>query len=96
MTVAKGTVPGSHTEHEVVFYGLSTCIWCKRTRQLLESLDIEFDFYYVDLLTGDERKEIMAKVREWNPAVSFPTLVIDNSLSVVGYRAEEIQTALGR
>jgi len=36
MTEAKGSVTGAHQEHQVKFYGLSTCIWCRKTREFLE------------------------------------------------------------
>jgi glutaredoxin-like protein NrdH len=29
---------------KVVMYGLSTCIWCKKTRQLLTDLGVDFDY----------------------------------------------------
>jgi len=35
---------------KVVMYGLSTCVWCKKTRQLLTDLGVDFDYIYVDLL----------------------------------------------
>lgn len=92
---ARGSVPGIHNQHHVLFYGLSTCIWCKRTRQFLESNNVAFDFVYVDLLSGAEREAVVAQVRRWNPSVSFPTLVIDGKRCIVGYRPEEIQEALG-
>jgi len=38
---------------------------------------------------------VLAEVRRWNPAVSFPTLVIDGARSVVGYRVDELKAALG-
>lgn len=95
MPEAKGSVPGPHGEHRIVFYGLSTCIWCKRTRQFLESQGVAFDYVYVDLLRGQEREEVLALVRQWNPATSFPTVVVDDSTCVVGYRQEEIKEALG-
>ena len=95
MPEAKGSVPGPHDEHRIVFYGLSTCIWCKRTRQFLESQGVAFDYVYVDLLRGQEREEVLALVRQWNPATSFPTVVVDDSTCVVGYRQEEIKEALG-
>jgi len=79
----------------VLFYGLSTCIWCKRTRQFLESNDVAFEVVYVDLLQGAEREAVVEQVRRWNPSVSFPTLVIDNRRCIIGYRPEEIQEALG-
>jgi glutaredoxin len=78
-----------------VFYGLSTCVWCKRTRKLLEDHGVTFDYVYVDLLQGEEREEVLRRVRRWNPSASFPTLVIDDARSVVGYRPEEIKEVLG-
>ncbi|MFO7741192.1 MAG: glutaredoxin family protein [Anaerolineae bacterium] len=95
MTRARGSVAGSHNEKSVTFYGLSTCVWCKRTRQLLEDNDVAFDFTYVDLLKGSERREAIEQVREWNRAGSFPTLVVDEKQCVVGYKPDEIKEALG-
>jgi glutaredoxin-like protein NrdH len=92
---ARETVPGSRNRHHVLFYGLSTCIWCKRTRQFLESNDVAFDVVYVDLLQGAEREAVVEQVRRWNPSVSFPTLVIDNRRCIIGYRPEEMREALG-
>ena len=96
MPDARGNITGSYDDHQVVFYGLSTCVWCKRTRKLLEDLDVAFEFTYVDLLSGDERNQVVDQVRRWNPAGSFPTLVIDEDETVVGYRPDEIKEALGR
>ena len=95
MANARGTVSGSHNERSVVFYGLSTCVWCKRTRKLLEDNDVAFDFVYVDLLKGDERKEAVDKVRQWNRAGSFPTVVVNGERCVVGYKPDEIKEVLG-
>jgi glutaredoxin len=95
MAKARGSVAGSQNEKQVTFYGLSTCVWCKRTRQLLEDSDVAFDFIYVDLLRGKERKEAIEQVREWNRAGSFPTLVVDGKQSVVGYKPDQIKEALG-
>jgi glutaredoxin len=95
MAKARGSVTGSRNEKQVTFYGLSTCVWCKRTRQLLEDNDVAFDFIYVDLLRGTERKEAIEQVREWNRAGSFPTLVVDGKQSVVGFKPDQIKEALG-
>jgi len=92
---ARETVSGSCNQHQVLFYGLSTCIWCRRTRQFLEDNDVAFEVVYVDLLQGAEREAAVEQVRRWNPSVSFPTLVIDNQRCIIGYRPEEIQEALG-
>jgi glutaredoxin len=95
MAKARGSVAGSRNEKQVMFYGLSTCVWCKRTRKLLEDNDVAFDFIYVDLLRGKERAQAIEQVREWNQAGSFPTLVVDGEQSVVGYKPDQIKEALG-
>lgn len=95
MPAEKGSVPGRHDEHHTVFYGLSTCVWCKRTRRFLENQGIAFDYIYVDLTSGQEREEVVSQVRRWNPKASFPTLVVDDSRCVIGYKPEQIKEVLG-
>ena len=54
MTEPKGHIVGEHAEHTVMLYALSTCIWCRKTRQLLEDEKVTYDYLYVDLLEGEE------------------------------------------
>jgi glutaredoxin len=70
-------------------------VWCKRTRQFLEEMDVHFDYVYVDLLQGDDRKEAIAEVRRWNKAGSFPTVIVDSERAVVGFRKDDLRSALG-
>jgi glutaredoxin-like protein NrdH len=95
MPRARGSVPGTRGEHRVVFYGLSTCIWCKRTRKFLEDQGVAFDYIYVDLLHGQDRDEVKAQVRQWNPSISFPTVIVDDAQCVVGYKTERLKEVLG-
>jgi len=90
---ARGSVAGRRDRPRIRFYGLSTCVWCRRTRQFLEDEGIPFDYVYVDLLDDDQREEVMEEVRRWNPSESFPTLVLEGRC-IVGYRPEEIKEAL--
>jgi glutaredoxin len=80
---------------QVMLYALSTCVWCKKTRQLLTELGVTYDYEYVDLLQGDERKEAMDTVRRWNPSCSFPTILI-NGKCIVGFKESEIRKALNQ
>jgi glutaredoxin len=80
---------------QVLLYALSTCVWCKKTRQLLTELGVAYDYEYVDLLKGDERKEALDTVRRWNPSCSFPTMLI-NGKCIVGFKESEIREALNR
>jgi glutaredoxin-like protein NrdH len=95
MAEVRGHVAGPNDEHEVLFYGLSTCVWCKRTRQFLEEEGVRFDFVYVDLLKGEEREQVLREVRRFNPSTSFPTTVIDGVKVVVGLRKEALKEVLG-
>lgn len=80
---------------KVVMYGLSTCVWCRKTKQLLSDLGVDFDFIYVDKLEEDEEDQVVKEVRQFNPSVSFPTTVINGEKAIVGFREKEIREALG-
>jgi len=95
MPSATGSVQGSNSGNKVIFYGLSTCIWCRKTRRFLEDEDVAFDYVYVDLLRGQEREEAKEQVRRWNPSISFPTIVIDDDRSVTGYKPDKLKEELG-
>lgn len=94
MPEKRGKVAGIHNTHRVMFYGLSTCVWCKRTRKLLERHDAAFEFAYVDLLEGAEKEAVKAEMRKFNPKESFPTIVIDGERCIVGLKPDEIKEAL--
>jgi glutaredoxin-like protein NrdH len=79
----------------IMLYALSTCGWCEKTKGLLRQMGIAFDFAYVDLLEGKEQDDAMNTVEKFNPHGSFPTLVINNSKAIVGFREQEIREALG-
>jgi glutaredoxin-like protein NrdH len=86
-------VPGEN-RGKIMLYALSTCGWCAKTKQLLNDLGVEFDYLYVDLLEGEEREAIMSEVEGWNPRLSFPTVVIDGTKVIVGFRENDIREAL--
>jgi glutaredoxin len=77
-----------------MLYALSTCVWCGKTKKLLNDLGIAYDYVDVDLLAGDERKEVMKTVKEYNLAASFPTLVVGDSKCIVGFKENEIRESL--
>lgn len=79
---------------QVVLYALSTCGWCRKTRQLLEEMGIEYYYDYVDQLQGNDRQQALESVQRWNPERSFPTMVINNEKSIIGYKENEIRKVL--
>lgn len=79
----------------VVMYGLSTCVWCKKTKKLLTDLGVDFDYIFVDQLDGEEEEKVVEELRRFNPSVSFPTTVINEDKTIVGFKEKEIREALG-
>jgi glutaredoxin-like protein NrdH len=79
----------------VKLYALSTCGWCKKTKELLDANGVEYDLVYVDLLEGDEKEAVLDEVRKFNPRTSFPTVVVDDSRSVTGFKEDQLRELLG-
>lgn len=82
------------SQPNVTLYALSTCGHCKSTKSLLNKNDIKYDMYEVDTCPADQRGKLIDEVRKYNPATSFPTLLIGDKV-IVGYREKEIKEALG-
>jgi len=78
---------------QIVLYGLSTCVWCRKTKDLLDQMGVEYRYIDVDLLQGDEKSKATEEVKTLNPRCSFPTLAI-NDQCVVGYDEQKIKEAL--
>jgi glutaredoxin len=79
----------------VMMYGLSTCVWCKKTKKLLADLGVDFTYVLVDQLDGDEEEKVIEDVRRFNPSLSFPTVIINDKKAIVGFKEKEIREALG-
>ncbi|HNS83484.1 MAG TPA: glutaredoxin family protein, partial [Methanolinea sp.] len=68
--------------------------WCAKTRKLLDDLGVEYSYVYVDRLPHEEMESAIREVEKHNPSGSFPTLVIDGSRAIVGFREADIREAL--
>lgn len=79
---------------KIELYALSTCGWCAKTKQLLNDLGVEYRFVFVDLLPPEEMEEAIRIVERYNPHGSFPTMVINDSRTIVGFREAEIREVL--
>ncbi len=80
---------------DMLLFALSTCGWCKKTRLLLEEMGVAYNYVYVDLTEGEERNEIIENLKKWNTSLSFPTLVLNNEKSIVGFDKDTIVEELG-
>ena len=79
---------------KIMLYALSTCGWCRKTKELLDNLSVGYSYLYVDLLEEDDQSNTMDEVKHWNPRCSFPTTVINDKTCIVGFKEDEIKKAL--
>ena len=80
---------------KVRFFALSTCGWCKKTKRFLDAQNVNYEMDYVDLLSGAERARVVAEMERWNPRRTFPTVVVDDSEVVVGFKEDRLREILG-
>lgn len=78
----------------VMLYALSTCPYCRMTKKYLDENGVRYDVVDVDLLEGDEKDAVIAKVRELSGGTSFPVLVVDDDV-IVGFNKAAIKERLG-
>ncbi len=81
-------------QKRVKLYTLSTCSHCRAAKKLLTDLGVVYEFTDVDLVPRSERDAVLAEVRRLNPGVSFPTIIIGDTI-IVGNREDKIREALG-
>jgi glutaredoxin len=88
-------VDGTKKDHKVFLYTLSTCGWCKKTKELLKEKGVAHEYIDVDVLKGDERKAAMDDIHARKAPLGFPIIIVDDKKIISGYRPEEILGALG-
>lgn len=88
-------VDGSNDKNKVMLYALSTCVWCRRTKQMLDELNVKYDYIDVDMLAGEEQEKVLKDIEAVNPQGGFPTMVINSTKAIVGFKPEEIKEAFG-
>jgi len=78
----------------VKMFTLSTCPHCNKAKSFMKDCEVNYQFEDVDLLTGQQREQILEEVRKFNPACTFPTIVIGDKV-IIGFNEEKIRAALG-
>lgn len=87
-------VEGKNNKHKVFLYALSTCGWCKKTKALLKELDCTYSYLDVDLLEKHESEKVDDEVKKWNPAKTYPTIIVNDKTCIVGYDPDKIRKIL--
>ena len=93
MSIVK--VEGNKKDHKVFLYTLSTCGWCKKTKQFLKDNDVEYEYIDVDMCTREERKKVIEDIKSRKASMGFPLAIIDDEILISGYKVDKYKEALG-
>ena len=88
-------VEGERSEHGVFVFALSTCGWCKRTKEFLSENDVAFEYVDVDKCTMDEKREVGRILKERDVPLGFPVTIVDDEVVISGFKPDEFRGALG-
>ena len=88
-------VTGKKNTHKVLVYALSTCVWCKMTKQFLQDNEIGYEYIDVDMCEPDEKEEIRKQITSKGGPLSYPTIIVDDNILITGFRKDKLKEALG-
>ena len=87
-------VSGENKSHRVFVYALSTCAWCKRTKQFLKDSKMSYEYVDVDLASPQDREKIDSELQKWK-CNAYPAVLIDDKRLIVGFKPDELKEVLG-
>jgi glutaredoxin len=87
-------VPGKNKKHKVFLYAISTCAWCKMTKQFLKDNDVEHEYVDVDLCSQKDREKIRKDIENRGGEPNYPIIIIDDKVLIMGFRKDKIKEAL--
>jgi glutaredoxin len=87
-------VDGKNNKHHVLLYALSTCAWCKRTKQFLKNNNVEYEYIDIDLCSEEDKEKIRQDIIRHGGSLSYPTMIVDDKKLVTGFDEAGIREAL--
>jgi glutaredoxin len=88
-------VPGKNNKNKVFLYALSTCAWCKMTKQYFKDNDVEFEYADVDLCTEKELDKVKKDILSKGGSLSYPVIIVNDRILINGFRKDKIKETLG-
>jgi glutaredoxin len=88
-------VPGKNNKNKVFLYALSTCAWCKMTKQYLKDNDVEFEYADVDLCSEKELDKVKKDILSKGGSLSYPVIIVNDRILINGFRKDKIKETLG-
>jgi glutaredoxin-like protein NrdH len=87
-------VTGKQNKHKVVVYALSTCVWCKMTKQYLKDNGVEYEYIDVDLCEEEDKQKIREHIQSKGGPLSYPTTIVDDKVVITGFRKDLLKETL--
>ena len=87
-------VQGTKKDHKVVVYAISTCVWCKMTKQFLKDNEIEFEYIDIDMCEPEEKEKVRQTIVSKGGSLSYPTTIVDGKKLITGFRKDLLKEAL--
>jgi glutaredoxin-like protein NrdH len=88
-------VSGQKKDHKVTLYALSTCVWCRMTKQFLNDNNVEYEFVDVDLLSREDKDKAHQAITSKGGMLNYPTTIVDDKTVISGFRKDLLKEALG-
>ena len=88
-------VPGKNQKNKVFLYALSTCAWCKMTKQFLKDNDVEFEYVDVDQSSDEDLEKIKKDILSKGGSLSYPVVIVNDKTLINGFRKDKIKETLG-
>ena len=88
-------VEGSNSKNKVFLYTLSTCGWCKKTKEMLKENNIQYEYIDLDKCTKEDQKTAVGQLKERKLPVAFPIMIINDDKVIQGFKKNDIVEALG-
>lgn len=79
---------------DILLYTLSTCGWCRKMKAWLDEAGLAYSYVDVDMEPGDTYDSVMEEVKRWNPACSFPTVVVNGRECFPGFDPDRLRELL--
>ncbi|MCJ7424882.1 glutaredoxin family protein [Candidatus Bathyarchaeota archaeon] len=87
-------VQGQNNKNKVRVYALSTCAWCKMTKQFLKDNNIEYEYVDVNLCSDEDKDKIKEHILSKGGSLSYPTIIINDKTLITGFRKDKIKETL--
>ncbi len=80
---------------KVRMYTLSTCPWCRKTKNWFKDRGIPFEYVDYDLAGEQEQEKIGEEMLKHTGHISFPFVDIDGNV-VIGWNPEKYEQIVGQ